>query len=86
MRNKITDLNDHLFAQLERLSDEDLQGENLDKEISRSKAMTQIASNIIESSRVTVEAMKIMRDSGADITKIGKDVLFHSVEGRQLGD
>ena len=33
IRNTMLDLNDHLFAELERLSDEELSAEELDKEI-----------------------------------------------------
>ena len=31
MKNTLGDLNNHLFAEIERLSDEDLQGEELEK-------------------------------------------------------
>ena len=75
MKNKITDLNNHLFAQLERLGDEELTAEELDKEINRSKAITSIASTIVESSKVTVEAMKIMEKAGVDISKSGNTIL-----------
>ena len=36
-RNTLMDLNNHLFAELERLGDEDLSQEELEKEIARAK-------------------------------------------------
>lgn len=60
MRNKISDLNDHLFAQIERLGDQDLNGEDLKQEIDRSKAMAQIATQIVNSAKITVDAMKLL--------------------------
>lgn len=56
--NKLTDLNNHLFAQLERLSDEDLNPEQLQKEIERTKAVNGVAKNIIENAKTTLEATK----------------------------
>jgi hypothetical protein len=59
MKNKITDLRDHMFAQLERLSDEDLTGEDLTKEISRSKAISDIGKVIVESAKTELLYAKI---------------------------
>lgn len=38
-KNTLNDLNNHLFAELERLGDEDLPEDKLDKEIQRSNAI-----------------------------------------------
>ena len=58
MKNKLTDLNDHLFAQLERLGDEDLTEKELTKEIQRSKALANVAKPIIENAQLMLDAQK----------------------------
>lgn len=60
MKNKLSDLNNHLFEQLERLNDDDLNEENLNKEIKRSKAMSDIASNIIDIVNASISAQKLL--------------------------
>lgn len=60
MRNKLTDLNNHMFEQLERLNDDDLSSEELDKEIKRAKAMSGIASNIISNAALALEAQQYL--------------------------
>lgn len=62
MRNTLGDLNNHLFAQLERLSDEDLKGEELKEEMDRSKAVTDVASKIIANANVVLNAKKSTND------------------------
>lgn len=61
-RNTLSDLNNHLFEQLERLNDTDLKGESLTEEINRSKAVTNIAKNIINSGELVLEGQKFMDD------------------------
>lgn len=41
-KNTLNDLNNHLFAQLERLGEEELKGDELKEELERSKAISLI--------------------------------------------
>lgn len=61
-KNKLTDLNDHLFEQLERLNDNDLKGDKLVAEIDRSKAMAGIASQIIGNAKLVLDAQIAIGD------------------------
>ena len=67
MQNKIEDLNNHLFAQLERLNDEDLTGEQLEEEIRRAKAIASISSQIIDTADITLRAVEIMAEAGEEV-------------------
>ena len=70
MKNKLVDLNNHLFAELERLSDEDLQGDELTAEIDRAKAITGVASQIIANGTLALKARVIADNSlSADFTE-----------------
>ncbi|KXU02067.1 putative DNA-directed RNA polymerase [Streptococcus constellatus] len=57
-KNKLSDLNDHLFMTLERLGEEDLNNEELEKEIERSKAISTVAGKIIDNMRLVLDAQK----------------------------
>lgn len=58
MRNTLGDLNNHLFAELERLGDEELTGEELEKEIRRASAISTVSKNIIANANVILQATK----------------------------
>lgn len=80
-RNKIADVRDHLFAQLERLGDEELDQEQLSKEVNRAKAITHVSSQIIQSAKVEVD---YLRTIGAHKTnsELFKDVVpQNQIEG-----
>jgi hypothetical protein len=68
-RNKLIDLNNHLFEQMERLNDESLPKEQLYNEIDRARAMTGLASQIIQNAALGLKAEKFKTEySGADIS------------------
>lgn len=58
-RNTLGDLNNHLFAQLERLNDEEITGEKLEDEITRSKAVIGVSKQIIANANVVLRAKSI---------------------------
>lgn len=62
MRNTLGDLNNHLFAQLERLGDEDLTGEKLAEEINRAKAVSDIATQIIANGALVLKAQTVYEE------------------------
>lgn len=65
VKNTLTDLNDHLFAQMERLNDEALEGDALEAEIQRSRAVCDVAEQIIENASTVIRVVKMRGEMGA---------------------
>lgn len=63
MRNTLGDLSLHLFAQLEKLSSDDLKGEKLKEEVVRTKAISLLAKQIIDNGTLVLEAKKVADNS-----------------------
>lgn len=63
VKNKLIHLNNHLFAQLERLSDEGLTPEELAREIDRSKAISMIAMSIVKNGELALNAKKALSEN-----------------------
>ena len=76
MKNSLSDLNNHLFAQMERLSDESLNGEKLQEEIQRAKVVTGVSSQIISNARLVLDAEDYSRglrtDDTPEVLRVGK--------------
>lgn len=75
MKNTLGDLNNHLFAQLEKIGDEDLTGEELESEIKRTEAMAKISEQIIKTGELQFKAMVHMDEYGYDRKKVVPEML-----------
>lgn len=75
MKNTLGDLNNHLFAQLEKLDDDDLNGEALELEIKRSEAMAKVSEQIIKTGELQFKAMQHMDEYGYERKKVVPEML-----------
>lgn len=76
MKNKLANLNDHLFEELERLNDDDLKGDELQEERQRAKSMAAIAQAIINNGELALKVIKHYDEYGnkdeiPDILQLG---------------
>lgn len=77
MKNKIRDLDNHLFSALERLNDDEIMASDGDKEVNRAKAISEISKNVIKSADLQLKAQRlhddgIIHDKPAVLTKTPK--------------
>ena len=63
-KNKLSDLQNLLFAQLERLDDEELTDEEVQKEVRRASAVKGTAEEIIKLNQLVLEASKTALEYG----------------------
>lgn len=54
-RTTLNDLNEYLFQEMDRLTNEDLSADELDKEIKRSDALQKIAKTVIDNGALALQ-------------------------------
>lgn len=64
MKNTLDDLNNYLFEQIERINDDELGEKQLNKELKKAKALSSLASNIIQGTKVQIDGTKAAIEYG----------------------
>lgn len=64
MKNKLIDLNNHLFAQIERLSEEGLTAEAIELEAKRADAIVAVSEQILRGADLNLKAVIIVANHG----------------------
>ena len=76
MKNKLGHLDEHLFAALERLGDEDMTPEQIEAETKKAAAFVAISDQIVDNARLKLNAAKLYAEHGEKIVpmlpQIGK--------------
>ncbi len=71
MKNKVSDVRDHLVAMLERLGDDNLSPEEMNQVIERAKTTTMVATTYIGAVKVELDAIRLMDETGKLATAVG---------------
>ena len=82
MNNTLTDLNNYLFETLERLTDDSLSEEEMQRELTRSQAVTSVAETIIHNGELSLKAIKHAEEYGIGASKNGERRLPPMLEAR----
>lgn len=64
MKNRLIDLNNHLFSQLERLTDEGLSPEQIEQEVKRADAIVGVSEQIIRNADLSLKAVALVATHG----------------------
>lgn len=88
-KSTLYDLNQHLFAALERLNDESLSPEDLENEVKRAHAITGVANTVVNNANLQLQMYKQFNvckefgDSGAEaLPRMMSDVLGDTSKGQ----
>lgn len=64
MKNSLVDLNNYLFEAIERINDDDIDEETLQKEIKKGDALAKIGAVILDNAKTQLSAMKFASEYG----------------------
>lgn len=64
MKNRLMDLNNHLFSQLERLTEEGITPEQIEQEVKRTDAVVAVSEQIIRNADLSLKAVALVATHG----------------------
>lgn len=64
MSNNMTSLNNHLFAQLDRLANAELTADQIDQEVKRADAIVSLADQVSRNADLQLKAAKLFAEHG----------------------
>ncbi len=69
-KNRISDLTDHLFSQLERLGQEDLDADGIEREVKRAEAIVSVSDEIVHTYDLQLKAAKLYAEHGPGVLQM----------------
>ena len=85
MKNKLLDLNNYLFEQLERINDDSLTDEQLERQIKIAEVVNKTAENIIKNNDTALKAVSIASEYGYIVPNQIRTVLGIEQEPKRIG-
>lgn len=67
MKNTLTDLNNYLFEQLERLNDDNMTDEQLERELRKTDSIVKVSERIIQNGELAFKTMQHLDNYGYGI-------------------
>lgn len=84
MNNTLMSLNNYLFEQLERINDDSLTDEELEKQIKKAEVINKTAENIIKNNETALKAVSIASEYGYIVPQNIKTVLGITQETKRV--
>lgn len=69
MKNTLSDLNNYLFEQLERLSDDDMTEDQLERELRKTDSIVKVSEKIIANGELAFKTMQHMDNYGYGLSE-----------------
>lgn len=63
-KNRLSDLNDHLFTQMERLCEEGITAEKVELEVRRTDAIVEVSEQIVRNAELQLRAVALVAQHG----------------------
>lgn len=78
MKNTLMDLNNALFEQIERMQDDKLSDEELEREIKRTHAVAKVAEVIVHNGELALKTMQAVNEYGMDEKEVKVPVMLEA--------